>query len=93
MARGELLGLNRWDTDLFATLNDVNPVTPAEQTAYAKWLDQSSDRQQARDERTLGEEGVIPSPLWFILLLSAAIVWGFVFLFADRGEVPLCNRH
>ena len=29
---------------------------------------------------------MIPSPLWFVLLISAGIVWAFVFLFADRGE-------
>ena len=86
MNRGEVLGLNQWDTDLFVTLKGVNPVTPAEQTAYAKWFDQRAQREQARDERSLGEDGVIPSPLWFVLLLSAGIVWAFVFLFADRGE-------
>lgn len=86
MARGETLGLNPWDTDLFVSIQEVEPRTPAEQVAYAKWLDQRSEREQARDERTLGEEGVIPSPLWFVLLISAAIVWAFVFLFADRSE-------
>ena len=84
--RGQTLGINSWDSKLFLTLKDVNPVTPAEQAAYAKWLDQRSEREEARQERALGEEGVVPSPLWFVLLLSAAVVRGFVFLFADRGE-------
>jgi hypothetical protein len=86
MQRGEELGLNAWDTDLFVTIEDADPVTPAEQIALAKWFDQRSEREQAREERALGEQGVIPAPLWFVLLLSAAIVWAFVFLFADRGE-------
>jgi hypothetical protein len=86
MQRGETLSINDWDTELFTTIERVDPQTPAEQAAFAKWLDQRSDREQARQERALGEEGVIPAPLWFILALSAVIVWGFAFLFADRAE-------
>jgi hypothetical protein len=89
MERGETLGLNEWDTDLFITFATVEPTDAQQEAAYAKWLDQRSDREQARQERELGEEGVIPTPLWFVLILSAAIVWGFVFLFADRGEGAL----
>jgi predicted phage-related endonuclease len=66
--RGEELGLNTWDTDLFVTIEDADPVTPAEQDALAKWFDQRSEREQAREERALGEQGVIPAPLWFVLL-------------------------
>lgn len=86
MEKGATLEVNEWDTQLFRTLQDVDPTTPTEQAAYAKWLDQRSDREQARQERALGEDGVIPVPLWFVLGVSAAVVWGFVFLFADRGE-------
>lgn len=86
MADGKVLGLNEWDTDLLLSIEKVRPTTPDEQAAYAKWLDQRSEREQARDERTLGEEGVIPIPLWFVLIISGGIVWAFVFLFADSGE-------
>jgi uncharacterized membrane protein len=86
MERGAVLDTNQWDTRLFRTLQDVEPTTPTEQAAYAKWLDQRSEREQARLERDLGEDGVIPVPLWFVLGVSAAVVWAFVFLFADRGE-------
>jgi hypothetical protein len=89
MQRGESLPINEWDGELFATLEQVEPVTAVEQAAFAKWLDQRSEREQARQERELGEEGVIPAPLWFILALSAVIVWAFAFLFADRAEGAL----
>jgi len=89
MQRGETLTINDWDSDLFITLEGIEPQAPAEQAAYAKWLDQRSDREEARQERALGEEGVIPDPLWFILALSAVIVWAFAFLFADRAEGPV----
>lgn len=86
MAKGDVPALNPWGVRLFLTLQRVDPATPTEQAAYAQWLDQSSAREQARAERTLGEDGVIPTPLWFVLLISAGIVLAFVFLFADRGE-------
>ena len=86
MEKGHTLGINPWAVPLFLTERSLQPVSPTEQAAYAKWLDLTSDREQARQERTLGEDGVIPSPLWFVLLISAGIVWAFVFLFADRGE-------
>ncbi len=86
MADGQVLGLNEWDTDLFVTIKDVEPTSPSEQAAYAKWLEQRSAREAARQARVLTDEGVIPSPLWFVLLISGGIVWAFVFLFADRGE-------
>jgi hypothetical protein len=86
MERGEVLGLNRWDTDLFVSIERVHTTNADEAAAYAKWLDQRSEREEARSERSLGEEGVIPSPLWFVLLISGGIVWAFVFMFADRGE-------
>ena len=35
-----------------------------------KWLDQRSDREEARADRTHGAEGVIPLPLWIVLFLA-----------------------
>ena len=57
---------------MFRTLKTVEPRSASEQAAYAKWLDQRSDREDARADRTHGGEGVIPVPLWIVLLLSAA---------------------
>ena len=56
-------GLNPWSVATFHTLKAVDPKTPAEQAAYSKWFDQTTDRQSARSDRTHGAEGVIPSPL------------------------------
>ena len=54
--------------------------------SYDKWFDQRSDRENARSDRTHCAEGVIPAPLWIVLLLSAVIIFGFMLLFADSGE-------
>jgi hypothetical protein len=77
---------NPWSVPLFQELKTVTPVSQAEQAAYSKWLDQTTDRQEARLDRVRGEQGVIPTPMWFILLLSAGFVIVYTFFFADSGE-------
>src|SRR5213079_349535 len=71
------------------TLRTVEPRSASEQAAYAKWLDQRSDREHARADRTHGAEGVIPVPLSIVLLLSAAIIFVFMLFFADSAERPV----
>jgi len=79
-------GLNPWTVAMFHTLKTAEPRTPAEQAAYAKWLDQGSDRENARADRVHGAEGVIPSPLWIVLFVSAGAIFAFMLLFADSAE-------
>jgi hypothetical protein len=77
---------NPWGVALFRTLGPVDPQRPAEQAAYSKWLDQTSDREQARADRLHGAEGVIPPPLWIVLFLSAFVLFAYILFFADSGE-------
>jgi hypothetical protein len=79
-------GHNPWGIAMFQTLKTVGPRSAAEQVAYGKWLDQRSDRESARADRTHGAEGVIPIPLWIVLFLSAGIIFVFMLFFADSGE-------
>jgi hypothetical protein len=79
-------GYNPWGIAMFDTLKTVQPHSAAEQAAYAKWLDQRTDRESARADRTHGAEGVIPTPLWIVLLLSAGLIFIFMLFFADSGE-------
>jgi hypothetical protein len=78
--------INPWGVALFRTLENVNPTTAAEQAAYSKWLDQTSDREAARSDRIHGAVGVIPGPLWVVLFLTAALIFAFMLFFADSGE-------
>ncbi len=71
---------------MFRTLQTIEPRTASEQAAYGKWLDQQSERQAARSDRTHGAEGVIPTPLWIVLFLSAMIIFVFMLFFADSAE-------
>ena len=78
--------INPWGVAMFRTLQTVEPQSASEQAAYAKWLDQRSDREDARADRIHGAEGVIPLPLWIVLFLSAAIIFVFMLFFADSAE-------
>jgi len=78
--------VNPWGVATFRILRVVEPRSPTEQAAYAKWLDQRSEREQARVDRIHGGEGVIPVPLWIVLLLSAAVIFVFMLFFADSAE-------
>jgi hypothetical protein len=79
-------GINPWGAELFHTLQTVDPETVSEESAYAKWLDQTSEREAARNDRIHGATGVIPSPLWVVLFFISAVIFVFMLFFADRGE-------
>ena len=78
--------MNPWGVALFRTLRTIEPRTASEQAAYAKWLDQRLDREAARGARIHGAAGVIPTPLWLVLYVTAAMIVGFMMFFADSGE-------
>ena len=79
-------GFNPWGLTMFHTLQTTKPRSALEQIALGKWLDQRTDRQDARNDRTHGAEGVIPTPLWVVLFLSAVTIFVFMLFFADSGE-------
>ena len=79
-------GYNPWGVAMFRTLRTVEPRTASEQAAFGKWLDQRVDRESARADRLHGAEGVIPTPLWIVLFLSAGIIFVFMLFFADSAE-------
>jgi hypothetical protein len=78
--------INPWGIELFRTLQTIQPETATEQSAYDKWLDQTSDRETARNDRIHGAEGVIPNPLWVVLFFTAALIFSFMLFFADSDE-------
>jgi len=78
--------INPWGVTLFRTLQTVQPQTATEQSAYDKWLDQTSAREEARRDRIHGAVGVIPTTLWIVLFFIAAVIFAFMLFFADRGE-------
>jgi hypothetical protein len=78
--------INPWAGALFITLRETKPTTATEQSAYDKWLDQTSDREEGRRDRIHGAAGIIPTSLWLVLFLSAGLVFAYMLFFADSGE-------
>ena len=77
---------NPWGLALFRSLRATQPRSATEQAAYAKYLDERSDREDARADRAHGAQGVIPAPVWIVLFLSAGILFLFMLFFADPAE-------
>ena len=78
--------INPWAVALFETVRRVEPESASEGSAYDKWLDQTSTREEARRDRIHGAEGVVPTPLWIALFVISAVVFAYMLFFADRAE-------
>jgi hypothetical protein len=81
--------INPWAAEMYKTISSVDPRTAVEQSAYDRWMDQTSDREQARIARIHGAEGIIPVPLWLALFAISAVIFAYLLFFADRGEGPV----
>ena len=57
-----------------------------EEVGFDEWFDATLDRDAARRSRLNEAKGVLPTPMWFILLLGAALVVAHPLLFSDRGQ-------
>ena len=79
-------GMNPWGEALFRGLRAIDPRTPSEQAAFGKYLDQRADREDARADRVHGAEGVIPTPLWIVLFLTAGALFTYMLFFASSSE-------
>jgi hypothetical protein len=78
--------INPWGVELFRSLEEVEPASATEQSAYDKWLEQTSAREEARLDRIHGAVGVIPTPLWIVLFFISAVIFVYMLFFADSGE-------
>ena len=78
--------INPWGAEMFLTIEQVEPRTVVEQSAYDRWMSQTADREQARVARVHGAEGIIPSPLWVVLFVISGVIFGYMLFFADRAE-------
>jgi hypothetical protein len=70
-------------------LRVTDPKAATEQTAFGKYLDQRSDRENGRNDRLHGAEGIIPTSIWLVLILIAGVVFFYMLFFADSGEGAL----
>lgn len=87
LAAGELGDrINPWGAEMFRTIATLDPQAAAEQSAYDRWMAQTSDREQARIARIHGAEGIVPAPLWLALLVISGVIFVYLLFFADPAE-------
>ena len=58
---------------MFDSLRATHPRTATEQSAYDKWLDENSAREEARRDRVHGAAGIIPDTVWIVLFLTGGV--------------------
>ena len=80
---------NPWGPALYLTIADLEPTSDTEQSAYDRWMDQTAQREQARLDRIHGAEGVLPTPLWAVLVVISILVFTYMLFFADSAEGPV----
>lgn len=78
--------VNPWAAELFRTARTADPQTSTEQSGFDQWLDKTSDREEARRDRIHGAVGVIPAPLWAVLIFIALVIFAYMLFFADSAE-------
>jgi hypothetical protein len=78
--------INPWGVRLFQILDGFEPSTASAQSAYDKSLELTSTREEARRDRIHGAEGVIPIPLWIVLIVISAVIFVYMLFFADSAE-------
>jgi hypothetical protein len=79
--------INPWSVALFRSLKLAEPVSATAQSAFDKLLDQTSDREEGRRDRVHGAAGIIPTSIWLILFLTAAVLFAYLLFFADSAEM------
>jgi hypothetical protein len=78
--------INPWAAAQFRSLKRADPSSPTQESAFDKWLEQTSGRELARNDRIHAASGVIPDPLWVVLIFSALMIFAYMLFFADRAE-------
>ncbi len=79
-------GVNPWGVAMFRTIEGIEPKSNAQQSAYDQWLGQTSQREEGRLNRIHPASGVIPTPLWIVLVAIGAVIFAYMLFFADAGE-------
>jgi len=64
----------------------TEPHGAREETAYAQWFDEQSQRRDGRRERLAEASPFVPLPLWSVLVIGASLTLAYMVAQADRRE-------
>lgn len=78
--------VDQWVIEIDASVEAATLVGPKQEAAFNKFFDEAIEREAGRRGRLAEADGVVPAPMWFILLLGAGCVLGYILLFADSAE-------
>jgi hypothetical protein len=67
-------------------LRAIDVGSPSREAAFLQLLEQEASRVEGRRVRLSESIRILPTPVWFILVLGAGLTIGFAFLFVDRRE-------
>ncbi|MBX7111713.1 MAG: hypothetical protein K1X87_07680 [Dehalococcoidia bacterium] len=75
-----------WTIQLDQAVEAAQLSSARQETAFDKFFDETIEREAGRRGRLEEAHGVVPAPMWFILILGAGCVLGYILLFADSSE-------
>jgi len=75
-----------WVVSLEQTEKSLPGTNGAQDAALTDWYDATHSREMGRRGRLLVAQGDIPTLLWSLLIIGAALVVGYVLLYADPTE-------
>ena len=74
------------DPDDAAQVADDRATLGVRADRHGKWFDQRTGREDSRADRIHGAEGVIPLPVWIVLLIASVVIFVYMLFFADSAE-------
>jgi hypothetical protein len=78
--------VDAWVSSIERAVDAVQIEDSKQETAFAKFFDETINREDGRRGRLAEADGVVPAPMWLILFLGSGCLVGLVLLFADRAE-------
>jgi hypothetical protein len=87
MKDGELSArVDTWVVQIEHSVDAVAVDEPMQVTAFDKFFDETIAREGGRRARLQEAEGVVPAPMWIVLMLGAAGLIAYTLMLADSGE-------
>lgn len=79
--------VQQWVGTFESAIKQLDPKGSKQSTIFFHAIDADRARGEARTQRLTEAARTVPGPVWFILILGAALTIGIALLFADRREV------
>jgi hypothetical protein len=78
--------VNPWGVQMYQTIKAADPQSATEQSAYDRWMEQTAERELARSARIYPADGLVPLPLWLVLMVIFGVILVYMLFFADPAE-------